>query len=31
MRRGEGAGEGCNFNYPLAMGSPWAVWERGAG
>ena len=23
--RGEGAGEGCNFNYPLAMGSRWAV------
>jgi acetoin utilization deacetylase AcuC-like enzyme len=25
--RGEGAGEGCNFNYPLAMGSPWSVWS----
>lgn len=25
--RGEGAGEGCNFNYPLPMGSPWTVWS----
>jgi acetoin utilization deacetylase AcuC-like enzyme len=24
---GEGAGVGCNFNYPLAMGSPWDVWS----
>ncbi|HEX5844153.1 MAG TPA: histone deacetylase family protein [Pseudomonas sp.] len=25
--RGEGAGEGCNHNYPLPMGSPWEVWS----
>jgi acetoin utilization deacetylase AcuC-like enzyme len=25
--RGIGAGEGYNFNYPLAMGSPWEVWS----
>jgi acetoin utilization deacetylase AcuC-like enzyme len=24
---GIGAGEGCNHNYPLAMGSPWEVWS----
>jgi acetoin utilization deacetylase AcuC-like enzyme len=24
--RGEGAGEGYNFNYPLPMGSPYEVW-----
>jgi len=25
--RGEGAGEGFNFNYPLAAGSDWAAWS----
>ncbi|HWV10926.1 MAG TPA: histone deacetylase family protein, partial [Pseudomonas sp.] len=24
---GEGAGEGCNFNYPLPMGSDWDAWS----
>ncbi|MNF54126.1 Acetylpolyamine aminohydrolase [compost metagenome] len=24
---GEGAGEGCNINYPLAAGSDWATWS----
>ena len=24
---GEGEGEGCNFNYPLAMGSSWETWS----
>lgn len=26
--RGRGAGEGCNFNYPLAHGSGWDVWSQ---
>lgn len=25
--RGEGAGEGCNHNYPLAHGSGWDLWS----
>ena len=25
---GEGAGEGCNHNYPLPMGSSWEVWNQ---
>jgi len=26
--RGEGAGVGYNFNYPLPVGSDWAAWSR---
>ena len=29
-RRGEGAGEGCNHNYPLAHGSGWDLLVGGA-
>jgi len=25
--RGEGPGEGCNFNYPLPAGSAWEAWS----